>query len=103
VSWAYLGTKEVGGPATPKQFSIVRNITEKMPPMFITAGNADPLLPHSRSLVAAASRLGISIDTLFFPEDYSPALQHEYQFNLDSAAGEDALKRSLKFVADRAQ
>jgi acetyl esterase/lipase len=103
VSWAYLGTKDVGGPATPKEFSIVRSLTAKMPPMFITAGNADPLLPQSKSLVAAAVRLGVPVDTLFFPDDYSPPLQHEYQFDLDTAAGQEALKRSLKFIAERAQ
>jgi acetyl esterase/lipase len=103
VSWAYLGSKEVGGPATPREFSIVRNLTKNMPPMFITAGNADPLLPHSKSLAAAATALGVTVDALFFPEDYSPPLQHEYEFDLDSAAGREALKRSLKFIAERAQ
>lgn len=103
VSWAYLGTKQVGGPATPKPFSIVRNITTRTPPMFVTAGNADPLLPHSKSLVAAATKLQVPVETLFFPEDHSPAVQHEYQFDLDSAAGQEALKRSLAFIAERAR
>jgi acetyl esterase/lipase len=103
VSWAYLGTKEVGGPATPKQFSIVDSMTARMPPMFITAGNADPLLPHSKALAAAARRLGVPADVLFFPDDYQPPLQHEYEFDLDSAAGQEALKRSLAFIGERAR
>jgi acetyl esterase/lipase len=103
VSWAYLGTKDVGGPATPKQFSIVGSMTARMPPMFITAGNADPLLPHSRALAAAAERIGVPVDALFFPDDYQPPLQHEYEFDLDTAAGREALKRSLQFVAARAR
>jgi acetyl esterase/lipase len=102
VSWAYLGTKEIGGPATPKEFSIVRNITPNMSPMFVTAGNADPLLGHSKSLVAAAQRLGVAVDDLFFAADYNPPLQHEYQFDLETAAGREALARSLKFIAARA-
>lgn len=102
VSWAYLGTRQVGGPATPEAFSIVRSITALMPPMFISAGNADPLLPHSRSLASAATRLGIAVDTLFFAENHTPPLQHEYQFDLDTAAGQEALRRSLAFITERA-
>jgi len=103
VNWSYLGTKELRGSAMPKQFSIVRNITQKMPPMFITAGNADPLLPHSKTLADTARNIGVTVDTLFFPDDHSPPLQHEYEFDLDTAAGQLALRRSLAFIAERTQ
>jgi hypothetical protein len=63
-------------------------------------GNADPLLFHSKILVEAARRLGVTVDALFFPDDYTPPLQHEYEFDLDAEAGKIALQRSLKFVAD---
>lgn len=101
VAWSYLASKD--GTAISPQFSIVRSMTQKMPPMFVTAGNADPLLLHSKALVEVARKLGVSVDTLFFPDDHTPPLQHEYQFDLDAAAGKQALQRSLKFIADRAQ
>jgi acetyl esterase/lipase len=101
VAWSYLGTRDAA--ALPQQFSIVRNMTKTMPPMFVTAGNADPLLPHSKSLVATATKLGVTVDALFFPDDFSPPLQHEYQFDLDVDAGQKALQRSLKFVLDYGQ
>jgi hypothetical protein len=31
-------------------------------------------------------------------EDHSPALQHEYQFDLDSADGQVALDRAVAFL-----
>jgi hypothetical protein len=37
-------------------------------------------------------------DTLFFPADYEPSLGHEYQFTLDTAAGELFLERLLTFL-----
>lgn len=101
VAWSYLGTKDQS--ALPPQFSIVKNMTEKMPPLFVTAGNADPLLPHSKILVETARKLGVAVDALFFPDEYTPPLQHEYQFDLDADAGKTALQRSLKFVTDHAQ
>lgn len=103
VSWSYLGTRDVNGPDVPPQFSIIANMNASMPPLFITAGNADPLLPHSVALAGKAVSLGVQVDSLFFPDDYVPPLQHEYEFNLDVEAGQLALQRSLKFVAEHAK
>jgi acetyl esterase/lipase len=72
-----------------------------MPPLFITAGNADPLLPHSQALADAARTIGVTTDELFFAKDRAPPLQHEYQFDLEGTAGREALTRSLKFIAER--
>jgi acetyl esterase len=83
------------------EFSVVRNVTAEFPPMFISVGNADPLAPHSRRLAETAAKLGVAVDSLFFPDDYTPPLQHEYQFDLDSEAGKLALERTLKFLAAR--
>jgi acetyl esterase/lipase len=76
-------------------------MTADFQPMFISAGNADPLLPQSRAFAEAVSGLGVHVDSLFFPHDYSPALPHEYQFNLDMEAGQLALERSVQFLAGR--
>jgi acetyl esterase len=103
VAWSYFGTKDINGTAVPAQFSIVRNITNNLPPLFITAGNADPLLPHSLALAQAAARANVAVDSLFFPNNYKPPLQHEYEFNLDTAAGKLALQRSLTFVDKHAR
>jgi acetyl esterase len=44
-------------------------------------------------------RNSASLDSLFFPDAYTPPLPHEYQFNLDIEAGRIALERSIKFLA----
>lgn len=91
-SWAYSGRKD----AQLAEISVVRYVTADFPPAFISAGNADPLLPHSRALAKALAK----VDTLFFPEDYKPPLPHEYQFNLDTEAGRLALERTLTFLTN---
>jgi acetyl esterase/lipase len=103
VAWSYFGTKNVAGPAAPAQFSIVRNMSRAMPPLFISAGNADPLLPHSMALAEAARQAGVKVDTLFFSANYTPRLEHEYELNLDTEAGRLALRRSLAFIAERVE
>ena len=77
---------------------MARFVTAEFPPAFISAGNGDPLLPHSRALAEALGRRGVEVDALFFPEPQA-RVPHEYQFNLDTDAGREALERAVKFVA----
>jgi acetyl esterase/lipase len=94
-SWSYSGRKD----AQLAEISVVRYVTADFPPAFISAGNDDPLLPHSRVLAEALAKNGVKVETLFFPDDYKPELPHEYQFNLDTEAGRQALERTLRFLA----
>ena len=98
VLWAYSGTRNFLDDRAFARGSVTRFVTPAFPPGFISAGNADPLLPQSRAMVAALKARGVPVDTLFFPDDREPALPHEYQFNLDTEAGVQALSRSLAFL-----
>jgi acetyl esterase/lipase len=69
------------------------------PPAFISVGNADPLAPQSRALAEALEAVGVEVDTLFFPDDHSPPLAHEYQLLLSTQEGRLALDRSVAFLA----
>jgi acetyl esterase/lipase len=97
--WSYSGRKDA---TAPPELSVTRFVSADFPPAFISAGNGDPLLPHSRSLAQALEKQGAKVESLFFPDDYQPALPHEYQFNLDTEAGRAALERSLKFLSSAA-
>ena len=102
-TWAYSGRRDGLKAEHTSQFSVARFVTAEFPPAFISAGNGDPLLPHSRALADALGRRGVEVDALFFAADRRPAVPHEYQFNLDSDAGREALERAVKFVARRDQ
>jgi acetyl esterase/lipase len=96
--WSYSGRRDFLADETIQLASIAHHIPPEFPPTFVSAGNADPLLPHSLSLVATLERLGVEHDTVFFPEDQVPALGHEYQFDLDSPDGQRALDRAVEFL-----
>ena len=68
--------------------NVLPHVTADFPPAFLSAGNADPLLPQSEALDAA----GVPVETLFFAADRTPGLGHEYQFDLDTEAGREALE-----------
>ena len=101
--WAYFGTKDFLRDPRLAQFSVPNHITAEFPAIFISAGNGDALLPDSLALAETAARRGVTVDTLFFPKTYAPALPHEYQFNLDNEAGQLALERTDSFVNSRLQ
>lgn len=97
--WSYFGRKDFLADPRLGHFSVPRHVTKDFPPVFITGGNADPLLPQSHLFARVLKERGVRVDELFFPDDYRPALGHEYQFNLDQEAGRIALERTVTFLS----
>ncbi|MBB2924616.1 alpha/beta hydrolase [Cellulomonas cellasea] len=100
VLWSYSGTRHFATDPVIGLASVRDHVTARFPPAFVSAGNADPLLPHSRDLVERLGALGVPVDALFFADDHEPPLGHEYQFRLDTAAGREALERVVAFLGE---
>jgi acetyl esterase len=98
VLWAYSGTRNFLNDERFRLVSVTNYVTGAFPPSFISSGNGDPLAPQAVALARKLEALGVEVDSLFFPADYSPPLPHEYQFNLDTPAGQEALGRMLAFI-----
>lgn len=94
---AYLGGADPAHAPHGAGFALSARLPASLPPLFISAGNADPLLPHSLRLAEQAQARGIDTDTLFFAPDHQPPLGHEYQFTHGPAADE-ARARLLAFL-----
>ena len=101
--WSYSGKKDFMNDADMLPASVIDHVTKDFPPTFITAGNKDPLERQSRVMATKLQSLGVTTDALFYPEDYTPALPHEYQFNLDNDAGKKALMEMEAFLAIHAK
>jgi acetyl esterase len=93
VMWAYSGSKDAKNDQAFQLMSVRNHVTAQFPPAFISAGNADPLLPQSQALAEKLKSLGRDVNELFFASDYAPPLGHEYQFDLDHEAGQTALAK----------
>lgn len=102
VLWAYSGTRNFLEDDRFRLASITPNVTPAFPRSFLSSGNADPLAPQAVALAENLRSIGVETDTLFFPADYRPPLPHEYQFNLDTAAGRQALAAMLAFIEEDA-
>lgn len=99
VMWAYMGRKDFWRNPRAGPYSVVHFVTGDFPPAFVSVGNGDPLRPHSVALVDALRAKDVRVDALLWPEGYRPALPHEYQMDLDSPEGREALRRVEAFLA----
>lgn len=100
--WAYTGDRNLGSSPNIEKMSTIDFVTKNFPAVYITGGNADPLTDaQSVPMAAMLTSLGVSVDSLFWPADYTPALPHEYQFHLNLDAAQTALTRTLAFLQAR--
>lgn len=100
IIWAYTGEKDFLDNPRLAYASLPQHITDAFPPTFISAGNGDPLEPHSHSMAEALRAAGVSTDELFFPADTEPEVPHEYQFQLAEEPAQEAFARVLDFLAE---
>src|SRR5262249_24905309 len=98
VLWAYSGRRDYARDPVFARMSVVDHVDSRFPSALVTVGNADPLAAHSKSRAVKLEACGVELETLFFPDDRRPALEHEYQFDLDSDAGRLFLARMLAFL-----
>jgi acetyl esterase len=99
--WAYSGTRRYAADPYFATLSVARHLTSSFPPSLVTVGNGDPLRAHSELLVSRLRAQGLEPETLFFPEEHEPPLGHEYQFDLDTEAGQLFLERVRIFLQRR--
>lgn len=99
VLWCYIGSKKFVNNPKFAHFSVSKFVTSKFPPTFLSVGNNDPLRAHSYDLASKLSARGVVVDSLFFPDNYLPALPHEYQFDFNSKESKVALERTVNFIS----
>lgn len=99
VLWAYSGHRHHMRDPRFATASVIDHISPAFPPALITVGNADSLRAHSHLLAQRLRDLDRAPETVFFPEDHTPALAHEYQFDLDTDDGRAFLERLREFLA----
>ena len=100
--WAYTGSRNFTDSPVLQQMSTINHVTAAHPPAYISGGNGDPLTAvQSKPLAQRLADLDVDVTTLFWPEDHTPALPHEYQFDLDTSEGQTAPQATLNFIGQR--
>ena len=97
--WAYLGTRDFTAASKLTQMSAFYHVTKDFPATYISGGNGDPLTnAQSKPFADKLESLGVQVTRLFYADDHSPSLPHEYQFNLDNEDGTKAFTESVAFI-----
>jgi acetyl esterase/lipase len=96
--WSFSGNADFENDAVFANAWVLNFVGPDFPPAFISVGNADPLGAQSVALADRLAARGVRVERLFFPKDHQPPLRHEYQFDLDSAAGQKALAAMTEFL-----
>jgi acetyl esterase/lipase len=98
--WAYLGTRDKSGPLV-RQASTYYHVTDAFPATFISGGNGDPLTDvQSVPLSQKLTSLGVPVTTLFYPQNHTPDLPHEYQFTFNDD-GRKAFMQMTQFLNEK--
>lgn len=97
--WAYLGEKNWEGLNETKIASVLDHVTKNYPPTFITDGNTASFENQGKALVSALQREGVLVDSLFFDKNVFGELGHEFQFKMNTSAGQDTFNEVLGFLS----
>ena len=97
--WSYLDTKNWADTAEALAMSTINFVTPSFAPTYISGGNADGLTPtQSRAMAERLGDLGVDVTSLFWEEDHSVQLPHEYQFHLDLPDAHVNLQRTFEWL-----
>jgi acetyl esterase len=99
--WSYSGHRRFLADPLFRTLSVTDYVTADFPPALLTVGNADPLDIHTHRLIERLRAAGAEPETVLFHPDHQPSLEHEYQFDLGSEAGQLFLERTLAFLSRR--
>ena len=98
-AWAYYGSpnwlEKYGD-----EISVVDHITKDFPPAFITDANTMSFPDHGEKLADTLRQKQVPVETYFMPAEEEKTI-HEYQFIMNTPAGQECYKRTLEFLDGR--
>ena len=96
---AYFGSKD-WGTHFAHQATIANHITGSFPPVFITDGNDLSFEEHGSELADALRAMGVFAET-YFVSPGAEKTPHEYQFVMNTPAGQESFERVTEFIKQR--
>ncbi len=97
--WILTGEKQFEGTEVSARMNTVAQVSPAYPPAFLACGDQDPFLSQAQELIVALAKNGVE-SSAYLPESKEESLGHEFQIQLDTAAGKEALRRVVQFLAD---
>lgn len=95
--WSYFGKRKTTNLPALDEVDIVPHLTATFPPSFVADGNTISFPKQGKHLVSVLKKLGVPTTSLFF-DDSKEKIHHEFQFDLTTPEGRQALLQTLAFL-----
>ena len=97
IGWSYLGEKNWMNGENASSLSIINNVDENFPTVYVTDGNAISFEKQGKELVEKFKDLNVSVTSRFFdPQEVTT--YHGYQYRLDTEVGLVAFEDTINFL-----
>lgn len=100
--WMMTGVKDYEGTPAAEQMNTVAQITADYPDVFIDCGDQDPFITQAQEMIAALEQNGIGV-TSYLPVTDKFPLMHEFQMQLNTAEGKEAMERLAGFLEEKSK
>ncbi|WP_426593311.1 alpha/beta hydrolase [Cellulomonas sp. McL0617] len=94
ILWAFTGTSHYLDDPRFAGLSVAGHVTADFPPTFLSCGADDPMMAHQYVMADALETAGVRHETFV-----APGAGHEYQFDLQTPAAQEAMAKVHTFVA----
>lgn len=100
--WILTGEKAFEGTEVSGRMNTVSQVTPDYPTAFIACGDKDPFLSQAQELIVALAENGVETSE-YLPVSGEETLGHEFQSDLSSAAGKEAMSLLLQFLSEQSR
>jgi acetyl esterase/lipase len=98
--WIVTGKKRFEGTYDAENMNTVAWVTPQYPPVFLSCGDRDPFITQAREMIAALEQNGVDV-TAYLPVSGKRALWHEFQKELKTPEGAEAMERMKGFLGEK--
>lgn len=99
--WAYTGAREFETYHRLNEISTIEHVTADYPPVFITAGDIDPLQSQTLAMIDELNDNDIDVTSALFT-DQNMGLDHDFILNLDQPTSEATFSQLIAFLNQHA-
>lgn len=98
ILWSYGGTRHAVGDPVFGYASLVDHVPTDLPPVYVTAGNEDPLRRHTTRFARALVAAGVEVVDDTVERDHQPGLPHDYQMDMRNERSWESLARVTELI-----
>jgi len=94
------GKKQFEGTREAQSMNTVAWVTPEYPAVFLSCGDKDPFITQAREMIAALEQNGVDV-TAYLPVSGKKVLWHEFQKDLKTPEGLEAMERLEGFLGEK--